>query len=87
MPISSLILTVESGSRDAVAARLRGLPGVEVEGVDGEDDRLVIVTDTEGREADKQLGVAIDAVPGVVSQTLIYHNFEDVREESPWIPV
>lgn len=85
MPVSSLILKVRDGAAEEVATRLRAMPGVEVE--DGPDGQLVVVTDTPDREADKNLGAAIDAVPGVVSQTLIYHNFEDVEEESPWAAV
>jgi nitrate reductase NapD len=85
MPVSSMILKVQEGAADEVSTRLRAMPGVEVEA--GPDGQLVVVTDTPDRDEDKRLGIAIDAVPGVMSQTLIYHNFEDVEEESPWVAV
>lgn len=85
MPVSSMILKVREGASEEVSTRLRAMPGVEVE--DGPNGQLVVVTDTPDRDEDKRLGAAIDAVPGVVSQTLIYHNFEDVEEESPWVAV
>ena len=85
MPVSSMILKVRAGAAADVATRLRAMPGVEVE--DAPDGQLVVVTDTPDRDQDKRLGRAIDADPGVVSQTLIYHNFEDVEEESPWVAV
>ena len=77
MPISSLVVTTRQGHAARVAATLRGLDGVTVTDIRGEE--LVVVTETPDRGADKRVWDRVEATDHVLGVSLVYHNFEDLH--------
>ena len=75
MVISSLVVETAPEYTEAVAAKLPGLEGVEVHGIDG----FKIVITIEQPTVDESHAVANSIVPieGVLGVNLIYLNFED----------
>lgn len=64
-------------ARDAISAT----SGVEIHGQD--DARFVIVVeDTDDRLASETI-MDLHQIPGVISLTLTYHHFEDLRRHAP----
>lgn len=79
MPVSGLVVRTKRGKALAVAERLRDFDRVEI--TDLLCDSLVLVTDTNSRDADKTLWDAVEAVEDVAELSLIYHNFEDLGSQ------
>lgn|GEM_PF-1803525 len=80
MPVSGLVVSTKKGKAPAVAERLRALDRVQV--TDLLRDSLVLVTETDSREADKALWSMLESVEDLVELSLIYHNFEDLGDGS-----
>ena len=77
MTISSLIVECAPAACDAVVAELAAREGVEVQGVDVEQGKVVVTIEAEGVNASHDIAsdfINIDTVRGV---DLIYANFED----------
>jgi len=73
--ISSLIVHVRPERAAAVQAELTGWLGVEVPAA-APDGRLVVTVETTtDRESSESFG-RIGALPGVMSVSLVYHQFE-----------
>ncbi|MBO4352413.1 MAG: chaperone NapD [Eggerthellaceae bacterium] len=81
MVISSLVVETAPEYTGAVAAKLPGLDGVEVHGVEGYKIVITIERDT----VDESHAVANSIVPieGVLGVNLIYLNFEDDKTIYP----
>ena len=77
MPISSLIVQVQSGCGEAVTERLRAFPELEV--TPGHGDHLVVVSETGNRRHDRDVYRRIEETDAVVALNLIYANFEDAE--------
>ena len=84
MPVSSLLVRTASGETARVAETLSALPGVTVS--DRADDSLVVITETDDSRSGRLLDEEIGAIPGVITATLVYHNFED-QEAEPCLTV
>ena len=78
MPITSLIVRVTAGDIQAVAEKIRSLPGAGVSDI--KVDSLVAITETDDRQVDKALWDQIEQIPGVAAVDVIYHNFEDLED-------
>ncbi len=78
MPISSLIIQSKESRSQEVADRLRGLAGVEVSEIRG--DQVVVLTETSSRKEDREVWKAMESTEHVLGVSLIYHNFEDLEE-------
>lgn len=75
MNISSLVVHVLPERAAAVQAELADWPGVEVPAA-APDGRLVVTVETAtDRESSESFG-RIGALPGVMSVSLVYHQFE-----------
>lgn len=76
MDISGVLVRSFPSDIEAVSRALSRLTGVEVHGAN-DDGRMVVTieADTEGQVAD--LLVQIQGVSGVLSASMIYHQFED----------
>ncbi len=79
MPISSYAVRCQNDDRDAVITHLHQLPGVVVGAQTPNGIPVVVESDT-NREA-RESGELLEAIPGVESAVLVYHNFEDETEE------
>ena len=75
MPISGYVLRLESEGVDAALNSVRSLDGVEVG--DMVSGGWPVVTETNHRKVSEKLAERIEAMPGVLGLTLVYHNFED----------
>lgn len=75
MPISSYAVRCRETEREAVATRLRGLEHITV-GPATSSGIPVVVESSSTREAEESAR-RLEAVPGVESAVLVYHNFED----------
>lgn len=78
MPITSLIVRTTADNIQTVAEKIRRLPGASVSDI--KDDSLVVITDTEDRQADKALWDQMEQISGVAAVDVIYHNFEDLED-------
>ena len=83
MNISSLVVRTRPDASDAVRAALERMPGIEVHAA-STAGRLVVVTDHDGTADAADGYVAIHAIDGVVSVSLVYQYADDrpVSEES-----
>ncbi len=79
MPISSLIVQTVTTKVDEVAEAIGNLEGASVTKVEGAN--IVTLTDTKSREEDQKIWDKLESIPGVIGVSLIYHNFEDVKED------
>ena len=77
MPISSLIVRMKAEKVESV---LKGLAGMETTSVhETRGENVIIVTQTETKEQDKEIWESIERLDGVIQTDLIYHNFEDLE--------
>mgnify|MGYP000297745701 CR=1 FL=1 len=80
MPISSLIVRASQEGVKDVADQIRSLAGTSVSKI--EKENIIVLTETDSQDDDKKLWDAIEKIPGVVQCDLIYHNFEDMENNS-----
>jgi nitrate reductase NapD len=78
--ISSVILGVLPTDADPVAAQLRVLPGVEVHAV-AEDGRMIVSIESVSEGATVDTFEAMRGLPGVLSASLVYHQYESEPDE------
>lgn len=75
MPISSYAIRCRDDDRQAVTTHLHHLDGVTV-GEETPNGIPVVVESVTSRDA-RESGEQLEAIPGVESAVLVYHNFED----------
>ena len=78
MPVSSLLVKVNAKKEHEVATKLRAIQHVEVTDIIG--NHIVVVTDTQNSETDRDIWNTIELLPGVAQLSLVYHNFEDLEK-------
>lgn len=78
--ISSLIVGVHPESCGAVQAQLAALSGVEVHAV-ADDGRMVVTIESDGDDATVQTFETIRQLPGVLSASMVYHQYETNPDE------
>ena len=66
---------------DLIKEVLSDLPDVEFGAL--ENDCLPVACYAETEEASKRIGDRLQALPGAIQASLVYHNFEDVAYEAP----
>jgi len=81
MPVSSYVIRCHADVREAVLARLASEPGVTVGTATREG--IPVAAETPSTDAARALGERLESLPGVLSATLVYHNFEDLESEPP----
>ena len=81
MPVSSYVVRFEPGAIAGVAQRLNALPQVTVG--PGDETGIPVVAETCDTQEARLLGAQLEETPGVLSATLIYHNFEDIDPSQP----
>ncbi len=75
MPVSGYVLRMELRDRDFALQSIGSLASVEVGDMTG--GGWPVVTDTRTAKECQDLAENIRNLPGVLSLTLVYHNFED----------
>ena len=80
MPISSLIVRTQDGRENHVAVAVSALDGADASVADPGSSNVVVITETTSKQQDTQIWELVSALPGVVSVSLAYHNFEDLLE-------
>lgn len=75
MPISSYAIRCQNEERQSVVSHLHTLAGVTV-GAETSAGIPVVVESNDTHEA-RESGELLEAIPGVESAVLVYHNFED----------
>ena len=83
MNISGVLVRSRPEKLDAVRERLEELAGVEVHGANP-DGRLVVTVEEAGDRAMADTVVRMQNLPGVISASMIYHQYEEepVLEEA-----
>jgi len=76
MNISGVMVRAYPDRLAAVRGQLEKLPGVEVHGANP-DGRLVVTVEQEGDHAMADAVVRMQDLPGVLSASMIYHQFEE----------
>jgi nitrate reductase NapD len=79
MPVSGIVIRIDSEQRDQVIAGLSAMAEVELQEI-SDNNILVAVLDAADFERENVLVRVIGDLPGVVSVSLSYHNFEDMAE-------
>jgi nitrate reductase NapD len=64
----------------AVSKQLRGLEGVEVHAV-GDDGRMIVTIESGDQDNTSNTFEAIRQMPGVLSASLVYHQYESDPDE------
>ncbi len=81
MPISGLVLTVaDEVSIDQILSSLSECPAVTPGPVNGR--KIAIVTETDGREEDKQLWKTLQDISGVFHIDVAYIQFDENEEHA-----
>jgi nitrate reductase NapD len=78
--ISSVILGVSPIDTAAVSGQLLALAGVEVHAV-AEDGRMIVTIEATSDGATVDTFEAIRLMPGVLSASLVYHQYESDPDE------
>ncbi|WP_226402471.1 MULTISPECIES: chaperone NapD [Azonexaceae] len=78
--ISSVILGVLPADAAVVSKSLRELEGVEVHAV-GEDGRMIVTIESGDQDNTSNIFEAIRQTPGVISASLVYHQYESDPDE------
>ena len=76
MNISGVVVRAYPDSLSGVCAQLEQLQGVEVHGANP-DGRLVVTVEQDSDNAMADAVVRMQTLPGVLSASLIYHQFEE----------
>ena len=76
MNISGVLVRSLPENIDAVTERIEAFDGVEVHGANP-DGRLVVTVEEVGDRAMADTVIRIQDVPGVLSASMIYHQYED----------
>ena len=80
MNISGVLVRAYPRHLDAVRQALSGMDGVEVHGAN-EDGRMVVTVEQENEGSLASLLVQMQDVPGVLSASMIYHQFEESGQQ------
>ena len=80
MNISGVVVRTFPRDIDSVTRTLSGLDGVEVHGAN-EDGRLVVTVEKRGERELSDLLTQMQDVPGVLSASMVYHQFEDLGQQ------
>ncbi len=80
MNISGVVVRTFPQDIDSVSHALLQLDGVEVHGANA-DGRLVVTVEQAGEHATVDTLTAMQNLPGVLSASMIYHQFEDTGSE------
>lgn len=78
--ISSVILGALPANAEQVAAQLRQLAGVEVHAV-ADDGRMIVSIESLSEDATVTTFEAIRQLPGVLSASLVFHQYESDPDE------
>jgi nitrate reductase NapD len=78
--ISSVILGVLPADTAAVSQQLAGLEGVEIHAV-GDDGRMIVTIESGSEDNTTNIFEAIRQMPGVLSASLVYHQYESDPDE------
>jgi nitrate reductase NapD len=80
MNISGVVVRTFPGDIERVTRSLSQLDGVEVHGASG-DGRLVVTVEQFGDRLTADTLTAMQGLPGVLSASMIYHQFEELGPE------
>ena len=78
--ISSLIVGILPEQAEATSACLAAMPGVEIHAV-APDGRMIVTLETPSDEATVQQFETIRQLPGVLSASMVYHQYETDPDE------
>ncbi len=80
MNISGVVVRTFPRNLQDVWQTLEQFEGVEVHGAN-EDGRLVVTVEKQGERDIADLLVHMQDVPGVLSASMVYHQFEDLGQQ------
>ena len=78
MNISGVVVRTLPRDIDRVSRALTQLRGVEVHGAN-QDGRLVVTVEQAGERAIADAMLAMQAMPGVLSASMVFHQFEETE--------
>ncbi len=78
--ISSVIVGALPADAERVQAGLRAMGGVEVHAV-ADDGRMIVSIESDSEGATVNIFEAIRQLPGVLSASLVYHQYESDPDE------
>ncbi len=79
MNISGVLVRSRPENIEAVRERLEQIEGVEVHGANP-DGRLVVTVEQAGDRAMADTVVKMQDLPGVISASMIYHEYDDSEQ-------
>jgi nitrate reductase NapD len=79
MNISGVLVRSRPENINAVTSRLEHMEGVEVHGANP-DGRLVVTVEESGDRAMADTVVRMQDLPGVISASMIYHQYEEEQD-------
>jgi periplasmic nitrate reductase NapD len=82
MNISGVLVHANPIKIDAIRQSLVEFDGVEIHG-ESDDGRLVVTIEDIGDQQAADTMLAVHRLEGVLSATLVYHNFESEEAEEP----
>ena len=80
MPVSSYVLRCTPQDQPVVREQLRRIPGVEIG--EATEMGIPVAAEADTTKAAEAIGDRLQQLTGVKSAVLVYHNFEDVVDES-----
>jgi nitrate reductase NapD len=80
MDISGVLVRTYPENIDAVSEALSRLQGVEVHGAN-QDGRMVVTVERDSGRQVADLLLQMQDVPGVLSASMIYHQFDDSGQQ------
>jgi nitrate reductase NapD len=86
MNLSGILVLVAPEQTQSTIASLQALPGVQVHHQHPETGRIVVVQEAESTAAEMDGLKRIQALPNVLSASMVYHYFEDEDEILAGIP-
>ncbi|GGI78093.1 chaperone NapD [Shewanella gelidii] len=83
--VSSLVVLVTPEAMSEVSSEIRALPGTEIHAVT-EEGKVIVTLEGETQKAILSNVEKINALKGVLSNSLIYHQVEPLEQESEETP-
>lgn len=81
MPVSSYVIRCATQDQPRVREQLDRIPGVVMG--DATETGIPVAAEADSTKAAEAMGEQLQALDGVQSAVLVYHNFEDVLDEPP----
>ena len=77
MPVLSYLAFPAAGRKDDLVSELEAMPECEVIESESDDDLLIVVTETDGEDAERKLEKRLDKLESLAMLTLVFGHRAD----------